>query len=77
AIVSVLIPLLQFVLVPSFLIAGPIVALVIMRRQGVVLGGSGDCPHCKKQMKIVRSLPRFPLTDLCDHCQQSVKIEPA
>lgn len=75
AIFSVILPLLHFVLVPGFLIAGPIIAFVVFGQEAVVLGGSGTCPHCKKTMKIVRNAPRFPLSDMCEHCQKSVEVE--
>jgi hypothetical protein len=75
AIVSVILPLLHFVLVPGFLLAGPIVAFVVLGQEAVVLGGKGICPYCKKTMTIVRNAPRFPISDMCEHCQKSVKIE--
>lgn len=75
AIVSIILPLLHFVLVPGLLLAGPIVAFFVLRQEAVVLGGKGTCPYCKKTMKIVRSAPRFPISDMCEHCHKSVTIE--
>ena len=52
ALVSILIPLAHFVLVPSFLIAGPIVGMYFYRLESMVIGGSGNCPACQKPFQI-------------------------
>lgn len=75
ALVSVILPLAHFVLVPGFFIAGPIAAYFLLNQKSMILGGSGICPHCKKHMSIVRSALRFPLSDVCDHCKHGVSIE--
>ena len=75
ALVSIIIPLLHFVLVPGFLIAGPILAYVVFGQEKVVLSGEGTCPKCREILPIARSAYRFPISDLCTRCQCSVKIE--
>lgn len=77
AIVCVFIPLLHFILVPGFLIAGPIVAFVVLSRESAILGGKGLCPYCNAALPIARAPYRFPISDLCTQCQSSLKIEPA
>lgn len=75
ALVSIIIPLLHFLLVPVFLLAGPIVAFIVMGQKSVVLGGEGICPKCQAFLPIARAALRFPISDLCTCCQSSVKIE--
>lgn len=74
---SVLLPLLHFILVPAFFLAGPILAIFTMGRESVLLGGEGTCPSCQAPLPIARSAPRFPVSDLCTKCQRAVRIEPA
>ena len=59
ALVSIIIPLLHFILVPGFLLAGPILAFIIIGQENVVLGGEGTCPkmsgvssHCSDRISI-------------------------
>jgi hypothetical protein len=74
AIVCVLIPLLHFILVPGFLLAGPILAYFVLGQETVVLGGQGTCPHCQSFLPIARAAYQFPHSDLCTHCQHSLEI---
>lgn len=75
AVVSILIPLLHFFLVPSFLLATPIVAYLTYGVESTVLGGTGICPLCQKSFIIAKTTPKFPLNDICDVCKNSVKIK--
>lgn len=75
ALVSVLIPLLHFFLVPLLLMGGPIVCYWVFHQQQIILGGKGICPDCKKEFKIVRARVRWPLSDICNHCHAQVRIE--
>ena len=73
----VILPLVHFFLVPSFLIAGPICASIVYAKDRMILGGKGTCPHCKKDLPIAKSPDRWPLSDLCTACQNAVSIEKA
>jgi hypothetical protein len=75
AIVSVLIPILHFILVPLFILAGPIVFSWIAGQEQVILGGKGTCPECGKEFEIVRTAVKWPISDICNHCQAELKIE--
>ncbi len=75
-IVSVLIPIAHFVLVPSFLLAGPFVAIHIFKTKDMITGGTGACPSCGNVFSIVKAPLKWPLTDLCEACQSSVSIQP-
>lgn len=77
AIFCVLIPILHFVLVPTFLILGPIMGYRAYKQESVVLGGIGTCPRCHKELPIEKAKADWPISDLCTSCHNSVKIEPA
>jgi hypothetical protein len=74
AALALLMPLLHFVLVPTFLLASPLIAFFVYGQASAVIGGEGKCPSCKNAFTIAKSLNRFPLDDLCSHCHQTVKI---
>jgi hypothetical protein len=75
AIISILIPILHFILVPTLILAGPIVFSWIAGQERVILGGKGTCPECNKEFEIVRSPAKWPLSDICNHCKAELKIE--
>jgi hypothetical protein len=76
ALFSVIIPLAHFILVPSFLLAGPIVAFFMYMQTDTVLGGSGPCPVCGKPFNVARTRIQWPMNDVCSLCHNSVKIYP-
>jgi hypothetical protein len=66
ALISVLIPVAHFVLVPSLLIAGPIVALMRFRVTEVNERVTGTCPTCGGDMAIhLDSSTHLPLWTYC------------
>lgn len=73
-IISILIPIAHFILVPSFLILGPFLAFKVYRTQSMLIGGTGKCPHCDHDFLIEKSHLNWPLHDLCSFCQSSVII---
>lgn len=75
--VSILIPLAHFVLVPGFLLAGPPIAFYIYQITKMIAGGKGICPNCGKEFSIVKVPLKWPLNDLCSVCQTSVLIIPS
>lgn len=75
AVGSVFLPIAHFILVPLFLLAGPVVAILTFKQESVVLGGETICPSCQKPLPIVRSPNKWPLGDLCSSCQNHVVIE--
>src|SRR5690242_15102508 len=54
AIVSILIPIAHFVLVPGFLVAGPILAFFVFTAKSTILGGDSTCPECNSPLTIVK-----------------------
>lgn len=77
AIVSIFIPALHFVLVPAFLLIGPIAAVLLARQKSTVLGGRGVCPACSEPFFIEGGTESWPLQDVCESCRAAVTIEPA
>ena len=75
AVLSVLLPVAHFVLVPGFLIAGPIVAFKRLRQESGVLGGEGTCPSCGKGMSIDVHADEWPLYAICQGCRASARVE--
>jgi hypothetical protein len=75
AILSLPFPLLHFILPPTMLLAGPIVAFVIYHQQSYVVGGSGRCPHCGSEIRISRASADWPLKDMCEKCLEHVHIK--
>src|SRR4051794_18352309 len=53
--ISVLIPVAHFVLVPAFFLAGPIVAFIVHDQRKAIVGGEGICPQCGKPFTIAKS----------------------
>jgi hypothetical protein len=77
AAISILIPILHFVLVPLFFFLGLIAPFFVVRRESVVLGGIGSCPFCAKRFAILQSANDWPLHSVCDSCHRHVRIEKA
>jgi hypothetical protein len=77
AIISVIIPLAHFVLVPGFFIAGPVGAWIISTQSRVILGGESICPNCNSFLPIAPAADSWPISDLCVHCQSRLVIEKA
>ena len=75
ALVAVFIPLLHFILVPSLLMAGPIVAFFIYQQQKLIIRGEGTCPKCQKPFSISRGELKTSFNDVCSTCFENVKIQ--
>lgn len=76
AMISVLIPLAHFILVPAFLLAGPIAAFAVYQRESMIMGGKGTCPNCDAPFTVAKGKVRWPFQDLCSQCQSQVMLEP-
>jgi hypothetical protein len=72
---AALIPLLHFILVPFFILAGPVAFQWVNGQEEIILGGKGTCPDCNREFEIVRTSVKWPLSDLCNHCHSQLRIE--
>lgn len=77
SLISVVIPMMHFVLVPLFLLASPVVAIWVMRQEYQVLGGNGKCPKCGADFTPEVSKLDFPVQDVCAKCHGAVQISAA
>jgi hypothetical protein len=78
AIVSIVIPVFHFILVPGLFIAGIIAAIFISRRN-VELRTSFECPGCGQRIEF-HSISngnnlRWPIDHVCPHCGQNMWFE--
>lgn len=75
AVLSVFLPGLHWILVPSLLLATPIVAWKTYSQESVVMGGGGPCPKCGAEFQLARAKNVFPMNDLCTKCSSNVRVE--
>ncbi|MBK7367752.1 MAG: hypothetical protein KAY61_03465 [Candidatus Eisenbacteria bacterium] len=75
AVLAVFLPVLHFVLVPSLLVAGPVVALSRLRERCTVRGASGTCPACgAAQSFAVSGALRESTPVRCDACGRAISL---
>jgi hypothetical protein len=74
AVFCVLLPLVHFVLVPGFLLGGPIVAYFLYHQEKLMLGGRGICPACGKEFSFEPGKLKWPYDDICGNCRTQVKL---
>jgi hypothetical protein len=77
AVLSILVPLAHWVLVPGFLLGTPFAALWKFGEEKVVSGGEVTCPGCGSAFKVEPGHARFPYRDTCSQCKGMVSLEPA
>jgi hypothetical protein len=76
AIVCVMFPIVHFVAVPGFLLAGPIAAFFIWAQEAKVMGGECTCPSCGNPFQVAKGRPQWPLSDVCSKCHEAITITP-
>ena len=75
AVAALPIPGVHFLLVPLFLLSGPIAAFLIGRRLGYISHGSIECPKCNSAFSIDGLPIRFPQYAECSACHQQIFLE--
>jgi hypothetical protein len=73
--ISVFIPILHFILVPSFLMATFYLSLARLREEKRNAGGSGECPKCHKNFEIQKSKWDSRFVDVCGSCHDDLEIQ--
>lgn len=76
AVFSIFIPLLHFILVPLFLLTGPVAAWWVSAQENRISGGKARCPSCGSPFEIARTKLRWPLRDVCSGCHEEIQIQP-
>jgi hypothetical protein len=75
SILSILIPVFHFVLVPLFFFLGFFFARKGYKSEGEVLGGATSCPHCGAAIKVDKGELNWPVTEICQGCARVVRME--
>jgi hypothetical protein len=77
AIFSILVPILHFILVPTFFCIGLYLVFRSSQLQLEILNGCILCPNCKKQIQI-KPIPiiKWPHPEICQSCAATVKLVP-
>jgi len=73
----VFIPGFHLVLVPMFLLLGPILFALRVREEDLILGGILVCPACGKTSRIGASAEEWPLGTSCGPCGKQLELQPA
>ncbi len=74
AVVSVLVPVLHFVLVPGLFISGPIMAWIQYKQENQIHDAKITCPECKKDIEIKKISGNWPLKSVCPHCSAQMYL---
>lgn len=72
--ISVIFPLVHFILVPGLFIAGPVVAYFILQQEQVVTSGHTECPKCQAQVMIKKAHYKGKITEVCRKCYSELEI---
>jgi len=73
--VSLFIPLAHFVLVPGFLVAGPVVAILAYRSSQARDRAEGKCPVCGEEITIkLEARDEIPKWIYCPACNTALQI---
>jgi len=72
--VSIFIPILHFILVPSLFIASFVFALDKMSEKFRNEGGKGECPKCHQEFAVQPSKWGIRITNNCNHCHEDLEM---
>ncbi len=77
AVITVLVPILHWVLVPCLLLLGPILAIRAFGFDRQVFGGGGACPACRSPIHFPRAAHPDSFTAACHVCRSSLNVQPS
>lgn len=75
AIVSVLLPIIHFFLVPALFLTGIIAPLIVYNKESEVLRGEAVCPNCQQKLPLEGGSNKWPLEDSCSACKERIIIQ--
>ncbi|QLY27014.1 hypothetical protein [Bdellovibrio sp. KM01] len=75
SLISVLLPVVHFVLVPLFFFLGFFFAWKGFKSEGQVLDGRTTCPHCGNPVNVGKGELNWPVTEICQSCARVVRME--
>lgn len=76
ALFCIFIPVLHFLLVPIFFFLGIFIAVKSLKSKARILSGNTTCPYCQKNIKIAAQALLWPITEICQNCVNTVRINP-
>jgi hypothetical protein len=75
AVVTIFIPIAHFVLVPGFLLAGPVTAVMRFRVAEMTETVQGECPTCNQAMTVAMDpAARLPLWTYCPASNDPIRL---
>lgn len=74
AVFSVFVPILHFVLVPSFLIAAVVVGMRAYSQKADLTNLRGNCPNCSSAISLERVRIKRVTREICPQCRDFLKI---
>ncbi len=74
ALASILIPMIHFVSVPAFLIAGIALGIRAYQVQQLLLSGAVSCPSCGTILSPEPQALRWPVKEICPSCRHIVTV---
>ena len=75
AVVTLFIPIAHFFLVPTFAIAGPVMAFMKYQATEIAEKAEGVCPECKKEISIpLEPKDKLPKWTYCPECNKPVQL---
>jgi hypothetical protein len=77
AVLAVFLPIVHFVLVPTFLILGPIMAYGTYKQDAGIVAKNLICPECGETLKVSAQKMKWPLLLTCDNCKTRVYLHKA
>ncbi|WP_413291164.1 hypothetical protein [Bdellovibrio sp. HCB337] len=75
ALVSVLIPVMHFVLVPLFAILAPFFARKTYQEEVVLEACTIECPECHQNTQVSKTSGQWPLHNICSHCRNRIYFD--
>lgn len=75
AAVSILIPVLHFVLVPLFILIAPFIAKKTFNEEVTLDACELSCPECKQLAKFAKTSGQWPLHSNCPHCMNRIYFD--
>jgi hypothetical protein len=76
AVLSILLPVVHFVLVPLFFILGIVFAILARKDRFEITDGKVACPNCKKEITVEKAAFAEYHSEICQHCACVVRISP-
>ncbi len=74
ALLSLAVPIVHFVLVPTFLVIALWHSMLRMRTKAMVSEGWGTCPECGARFTISAKPLQAPFVETCDGCQRELEV---